>query len=71
LGDMTAQHADAFATTKHFLRAPLAAELEAGESEHRDRFLDVWFSPTARARLDAAHEALFGSATAGDSGDAE
>ncbi len=71
LAELADQHADAFATTKHFLRASTAAVMEAGEAEHRDRFLDVWFSPEARARLDAAHARLFGAKATGDRGDME
>ncbi len=52
---------DAFATTKRFLREPVIAEMEAGDELHRDRFLDVWFSPASRLRLQAAHESLFGA----------
>jgi enoyl-CoA hydratase len=49
---------DAVADTKADLVAPVLARIEATRAAKRERFLDRWFSPDARARIGALRERL-------------
>jgi len=48
----------ALATTKRWLREPTLASMKAGERERLDGFLDGWFSPGTRERVQATVASL-------------
>jgi enoyl-CoA hydratase len=50
--------AGAVRDVKADLLAPVLARIDAGAAEKRERFLDRWFSPEARARIGAVHAEL-------------
>ncbi len=49
---------DAVRVTKADLVAPLLARVEATRAERRERFLDAWFAPEARARIGQLRDEL-------------
>ncbi len=53
LADFSEKDTMAFARTKEYLRHATASRIREGEERHRDEFLDCWFSPGTRERIEA------------------
>jgi enoyl-CoA hydratase len=52
LGELAARDRLAFARTKEYLRAATAERFAREDASHRDEFLDCWFSPGTRGRIE-------------------
>jgi len=53
LADFSEKDAQAFARTKEYLRHATVSRIREGEEQHRDEFLDCWFSAGTRERIRA------------------
>jgi enoyl-CoA hydratase len=52
LAELADKDPSAVGTTKAYLRAPFLAEMESPPAGAADDFLDAWFSPATRERID-------------------
>lgn len=53
LGEMTSKDLRSFAVTKAYLRSRTVERIRAYENQFQDEWLDCWFSPGTRSRVEA------------------